>query len=107
MISSQPLYFSCQTFPVSLPSLDIPFSISQYFAPDWILRTDYGLDGDSLSYEDRMERREVEEGRRAKERQLMDEGRNLWRQKKAEEAEMLFRDIEDVKEFARQKMFGK
>ena len=54
-----------------------------------------------------MERRDVEEGRRAKERQLMDEGRNLWRQKKAEEAEMLFRDIEDVKEFARQKMFGK
>ena len=81
--------------------------ISKYFAPDWILRTDYGLDGDSLSYEDRMERKEVEEGRRAKERQLMDEGRNLWRQKKAEEADMLFRDIEDVKEFARQKMFGK
>ena len=79
----------------------------KHFTPDWILRTDYGLDGDSLSYEDRMERREVEEGRRAKERQLMDEGRNLWRQKKAEEAEMLFRDIEDVKEFARQKMFGK
>ena len=79
----------------------------KYFSPDWILRTDYGLDGDSLSYEDRMERKELEEGRRAKERQLMDEGRNLWRQKKAEEAEMLFRDIEDVKEFARQKMFGK
>ena len=79
----------------------------KYFAPDWILRTDYGLDRDSLSYEDRMERKELEEGRRAKERQLMDEGRNLWRQKKAEEAEMLFRDIEDVKEFARQKMFGK
>ena len=79
----------------------------QYFFLDWILRTDYGLDGDSLSYEDRMERKELEEGRRAKERQLMDEGRNLWRQKKAEEAEMLFRDIEDVKEFARQKMFGK
>ena len=42
---------------------------------DWILRTDYGLDGDSLSYEDRLERREVEEQRRAKERQLMEEGR--------------------------------
>ena len=74
---------------------------------DWILRTDYGLDGDSLSYEDRMERKEVEEERRLKERQLMEEGRNLWRQKKADEAEVLFRDIEDVKEFARQKMFGK
>ena len=23
-------------------------------AKDWILRTDYGLDGDSLSYEDRL-----------------------------------------------------
>ena len=43
---------------------------------DWILRTDYGLDGDSLSYEDRMERRGVEEERRAKERQLMEEGRS-------------------------------
>ena len=49
----------------------------------------------------------MEEERRAKERQLMEEGRNLWRQKKAEEAEVLFRDVEDVKEFARQKMFGK
>ena len=64
-------------------------------AKDWILRTDYGLDGDSLSYEDRlccedavrirtgfqnhfhdrMERKELEEERRAKERQLMEEGR--------------------------------
>ena len=33
--------------------------------------------------------------------------RAMWRQKKAEEAELLFRDIEEVKEFARQKMFGK
>ena len=45
------------------------------YITDWILRTDYGLDGDSLSYEDRMERRSVEEERRAKERQLMEEGR--------------------------------
>ena len=47
------------------------------YITDWILRTDYGLDGDSLSYEDRMERRSVEEERRAKERQLMEEGRYL------------------------------
>ena len=46
-----------------------------FIVEDWILRTDYGLDGDSLSYEDRLERREEEELRRAKERQLMDEGR--------------------------------
>ena len=50
-------------------------SISIACMLDWILRTDYGLDGDSLSYEDRLERREVEEQRRAKERQLMEEGR--------------------------------
>lgn len=31
----------------------------------------------------------------------------MWKQKKSEEAEMLFRDIEDVKEFSRKKMFGK
>ena len=85
-----------------------------------------------------MERRGVEEERRAKERQLMEEGRSdpvmsphllylpgsfwvphvitrtqsalfraMWKQKKSEEAEMLFRDIEDVKEFSRKKMFGK
>ena len=33
--------------------------------------------------------------------------RAMWKQKKSEEAEMLFRDIEDVKEFSRKKMFGK
>ena len=33
--------------------------------------------------------------------------RAMWRQKKAEEAEILFRDIEEVKEFSRKKMFGK
>ena len=33
--------------------------------------------------------------------------REMWRQKKAEEAEILFRDIEEVKEFSRKKMFGR
>ena len=57
----------------SLPQLQkISISITLL---DWILRTDYGLDGDSLSYEDRMERKGVEEERRAKERQLMEEGK--------------------------------
>jgi len=74
---------------------------------DWVLRTDYGLDGDSLSYQDRMERNEQEDERRAKERQLMEEGKALWQQKKQEEQELLFRDIEEIKEFARNKMFGK
>ena len=40
-----------------------------------MLRTDYGLDGDSLSYQDRVERSEQEEQRRARERMLMDEGK--------------------------------
>ena len=31
----------------------------------------------------------------------------MWNKKKAEEAELLFRDMEEVKEFSRQKMFGK
>ena len=33
--------------------------------------------------------------------------REMWRQKKAEEAELLFRDVEELKEFSRKKMFGK
>ena len=33
--------------------------------------------------------------------------RKMWNKKKAEEAELLFRDMEEVKEFSRQKMFGK
>ena len=33
--------------------------------------------------------------------------REMWRQKKAEEADLLFRDIEELKEFSRKKMFGK
>ena len=33
--------------------------------------------------------------------------RALWSQKKQEEQELLFRDIEEIKEFARSKMFGK
>ena len=33
--------------------------------------------------------------------------RALWAQKKNEEQDLLFRDIEEIKEFARSKMFGK
>ena len=42
---------------------------------DWVLKTDHGLDGDSLSYLDMMERNTEEENRRARERVIMDEGR--------------------------------
>ena len=40
-----------------------------------MLKTDHGLDGDSLSYLDMMERNSQEDRRRARERQLMDEGK--------------------------------
>ena len=40
-----------------------------------MLKTDHGLDGDSLSYLDMMERSSQEERRRERERQLMDEGK--------------------------------
>ena len=42
---------------------------------DWVLKTDHGLDGDSLSYLDMMERNKEEENRRARERIIMEEGR--------------------------------
>jgi len=74
---------------------------------DWVLKTDHGLDGDSLSYLDSMERNSQEEERRARERQLMDEGRQLWQQKRAEEQDLATRDVEEIKELARLKMFGK
>ena len=89
-----------------------------------MLKTDQGLDGDSLSYLDSMERSDSEERKRLRERQLMDEGkyvhffsnyleatfdyaRALWEQKKQEEQDLLFRDVEEIKELARAKMFGK
>ena len=47
------------------------------FHSDWVLKTDQGLDGDSLSYLDSMERSDSEERKRARERQLMEEGRSI------------------------------
>merc|ERR1711892_265063 len=37
----------------------------------------------------------------------MDEGRQLWQQKRAEEQDLATRDVEEIKELARLKMFGK
>jgi len=74
---------------------------------DWVLKTDHGLDGDSLSYLDMMERSSQEEERRARERQLMEEGKLLYQQKKAEEHDLATRDVEEIKELARLKMFGR
>ena len=43
---------------------------------DWVLKTEQSVIGDSLSYLDMMERTNMEENRRARERQIMEEG--LW-----------------------------
>ena len=43
---------------------------------DWVLKTEQSVIGDSLSYLDMMERTNMEESRRARERQIMEEG--LW-----------------------------
>ena len=40
-----------------------------------MLKTEQSLGGDSISYLDRMEQNLVEENRRARERQIMDEGK--------------------------------
>lgn len=101
-----------------------------------MLKTDKDLDGDSLSYLDSMERTVSEERRRDREKQLMREGKvgthfnlrksycakfplyglslqirfclqALWEQKKAEEQQLLFRDLEELKELSRSKMFGR
>ena len=41
---------------------------------DWVLKTEQSVIGDSLSYLDMMERTNMEENRRARERQIMEEG---------------------------------
>jgi len=74
---------------------------------DWVLKSDQCFDGDSISYLDSMERSDSEERRRVREKQLMEEGRALWEKKKQEEHDLLFRDVEEIKELARAKMFGK
>ena len=41
---------------------------------DWVLKTEQSVVGDSLSYLDMMERTNIEDHRRARERQIMEEG---------------------------------
>ena len=72
-----------------------------------MLKTDQDLDGVPLSYIDMMERTESEERRREREKQIMREGKELWQKKKQEEEELLFRDLEELKELSRAKMFGR
>jgi len=66
------------------------------YVADWVLKVESGLDGDSLSYLDMMERHSAEERRRAREREIMEEGKALWMAKKNEELELEHRDQEQV-----------
>jgi len=72
-----------------------------------VLKTDHGLDGDSLSYLDQMERSQDDENRRARERVIMDEGRVLWEHKKREEEEMAMKDLHEIRELSKNKIFGR
>jgi len=54
-----------------------------------------------------MERNSAEDRRRAREKQVMQEGKALWNIKKQEEDDILSRDVEEIKEIAKQKMFGR
>ena len=53
-------------------------------------------DGDSLSYQDMMERKMLEEKQRQRERAIAEEGRALWQNKRREELEREIRDVEEV-----------
>ena len=53
-------------------------------------------DGESLAYQDLIERSMLEEKRRQRERGIMEEGRALWQNKKREELEREIRDVEEV-----------
>ena len=50
-----------------------------------------------MSYLDMMERHSAEERRRAREREIMEEGKALWMAKKNEELELEHRDQEQVR----------
>ena len=50
------------------------FWLNLLFFPDWVLKTEQSVVGDSLSYLDKVERSNMEDHRRAKERQIMEEG---------------------------------
>ena len=54
------------------------------------------VDGDSLSYQDMMERSMNEERRRQRERCIMEEGRAMWQQKKREQFELELKEQDEV-----------
>ena len=55
------------------------------------------VDGDSLSYQDMMERSMQEERRRQRERAIMEEGRAMWQQKKREQFELEVKEQDEVR----------
>ena len=63
---------------------------------EWNLKPGVDADGDSLSYQDMMERQMLEEKRRQREKAIMEEGRALWQNKRREELEREIRDVEEV-----------
>ena len=56
------------------------------------------VDGDSLSYQDMMERSMQEERRRQRERAIMEEGRAMWQQKKREQFELEVKEQDEVRQ---------
>ena len=79
-------------------------SIFDFHLAEWNLKPTE-LDGDSLSYLDMMERSIQEERRRERERQIMDEGKQLWQLKKQEQLETEIKDQEEVGQFFFKKRF--
>ena len=65
---------------------------------EWALKPSgaEALDGDSLSYQDMMERSMVEERRRQRERQIMEEAKALWQAKKRDQLELEIKEQEEV-----------
>merc|ERR1712223_658856 len=77
-------------------------------AKEWNLKSNVAeADGDSLSYQDMMERNMLEEQRRHRERAIMDEGRALWQAKKREQLEVELKDQIEMREQAHLNLFGK
>ena len=72
--------------------LTIRISISE-----WNLKPGMEVDGDSLSYQDMMERQMNEEHRRQRERAIMEDGRAMWQQKKREQFELELKEQDEVR----------
>ena len=54
-----------------------------------------------------MERNTLEESRRARERQIMEEGIALHQQKKKDEEDIRYRETEEAREYSKMRMFGR